>query len=237
MFFLQNGPHKAKWLAENEKTFLIDRLAEDERIKKSLAPKHHSFADAFRSPKVWLLCFVYFGTVMGNYGIQFWLPQLVKETLSKDPFKVGLLTMIPWGLGAICMVLVGRHSDKTGERSWHVGLAALAAAIAYACSALPGIGGIGQFIAVTIALSGIVSASSTFWSLPTAYLSGTAASAGIALINSLGNLAGYVGPSAVGKIRDLTHSMTGALLMLSCSALMSAIISIGFFRKRNQAHA
>src|SRR5690242_3929841 len=88
MFFLQDNPHKATWLAAEEKALLLRRLQEDEDAKRTGAPGHHSLSDAFRSPKVWILCFVYFGVVMGNYGIQFWLPQIVKDTLTKDPWQI-----------------------------------------------------------------------------------------------------------------------------------------------------
>ncbi len=232
MFFLQDSPHKAKWLDDREKSLLVQRLHEEETVKKSSAPGHHSLADAFRSSKVWLLCFVYFGVVMGNYGIGFWLPQIVKDTLTKDPWRIGLLTMIPWGIGAIVMVVVGHHSDVTRERRWHIALAAIAGSVAFALSALPGISGSLGLLALTVATAGIVSASSTFWSLPTAYLSGTAASAGIAWINSVGNLAGYVSPFLVGRIRDATHSMTPALLLLSFCSLGSALITLFFFKNR-----
>lgn len=232
LVFLQDGPHQAKWLSVEERSLLLQRLREDEAVKRSSAPGHHSFSDAFRSPKVWLLCLVYFGIVMGNYGVQFWLPQIIKDTLTKDPWNIGLITMIPWGIGAVTMVVVGHHSDVTGERCWHVALSVLVGAGAFALSAVPGIGGVFGLVTLTLAIAGIVSASSNFWSLPTAYLTGTAASAGIAWINSVGNLAGYVSPFLVGKTRDVTHSMTLALLLLSLSALVSALITIAFFRQR-----
>ncbi len=232
VIFLQDGPHKAKWLSEDERALLLERLREDEALKRSSTPGHHSFADAFRSSKVWLLCLVYFGIVMGNYGVQFWLPQIIKETLTTDPWHIGLITMIPWGIGAITMVVVGHHSDVTGERCWHVAGSVLVGGIAFALSAWPGIGGVLGLVALTFAIAGIVSASSNFWSLPTAYLSGTAATAGIAWINSVGNLAGYLSPFLVGKTRDATHSMTLALLLLSFSALASAVITVMFFRRR-----
>jgi len=231
MFFLADTPHKAKWLGDLEKSLLIERLQQDEDVK-SAGRGHHSLLDAFRSVKVWLLGLVYFGTVMGSYGISFWLPQIVKDTLTKDPWRIGLLTMIPWGVTAVVMMLVGRHSDATGERRWHVALSATAGAVGLALSAIPGIPGALGLVALTLAASGVISASSTFWSLPTAFLSGTAASAGIAWINSVGNLGGYVSPYLVGKIRDSTHSMTPALLLLSFCCLNSAIVTLLFFRNR-----
>jgi nitrate/nitrite transporter NarK len=130
------------------------------------------------------------------------------------------------------MVLVGHHSDVTGERRWHVALSAIVGAVGLAISAIPGISGVLGLAALTLATAGIISASSTFWSLPTAYLSGTAASAGIAWINSVGNLGGYLSPFLVGKIRDATQSMTAALLLLSFCCLASAAITLPFFRRR-----
>jgi nitrate/nitrite transporter NarK len=130
------------------------------------------------------------------------------------------------------MVLVGHHSDKTGERAWHVGLSAAAGGLGLALSAIPGISGLFGLFALTIATAGIISASSNFWSLPTMYLSGGAASAGIAMVNSIGNLGGQVGPYLIGQISDWTHSMTLALLVMACSCLMSTVLTLSFFRHR-----
>ncbi|MGA8594585.1 MAG: MFS transporter [Bryobacteraceae bacterium] len=232
MFFLDDGPRKAKWLNDSEKALLCQRLDEEDAAKKAHAPGHHSFADAFRSKKVWLLCLVYFGFVMCNYGIGFWLPQIVKETLTKDPFQIGLLTTIPWAVGAIAMVVVGHHSDVTGERRWHIALAGMVCAAAFAFSGLPNISGALGLAALTVATAGNTCAFSTFWSLPTGILSGTAASAGIAWINSVGNLAGYLSPYLVGKIRDTTHNMTLALLMLAFSSFVSALITLVAFKRQ-----
>jgi nitrate/nitrite transporter NarK len=175
---------------------------------------------------------MYFGTVMGNYGLQFWLPQILKNTLTSDPFKIGLYTVIPWSITAVVMVVVGHHSDKTGERAWHLALAGVAGGLGLALSVIPGIPGLMVLGALTIATAGIITASSNFWSLPTMYLSGAAASAGIAMINSLGNLGGQAGPYLIGQIRDLTGSMTPALLAMAGSCWMSAILTLIFFRHR-----
>ncbi len=237
MFFLADNPGKAKWLNESERAYLLDRLREDDAAKRAAGGGQHNVAAAFGNYRVWLLCLVYFGTVTGNYGIQFWLPQILKDTITKDPWHIGLLTAIPYGTAAITMVLVGRHSDITQERRWHVALVALAGATGLAVSAIHGIPGIAGLLALTAASAGIVSASSTFWSLPTGYLSGAAASAGIALINSVGNLGGFAGPFLVGKIRDATHSMTVALLVLASTVLMSAIITVVFFKRPQRGSA
>ncbi|HWF67813.1 MAG TPA: MFS transporter, partial [Acidobacteriaceae bacterium] len=229
--FLQDAPAKAKWLNGEEKALVMQRLDEEEAMKKAAGAGQHKLTDAFRSGKIWVLCFVYFGFVMCNYGIGFWLPQIIKDTLTKDPFNIGLLTTIPWGAAAIVMLLVGHHSDKTGERCWHIALAGIAGALAFAASAMPGVSGVMGLAALTVATACLAAAYSTFWSLPTAFVTGAAASAGIAWINSVGNLAGYLSPFLVGVIRDATHSMTPALVLLSACSLGSAVLTILFFRR------
>jgi len=230
IYILDDSPRKARWLNADEKQLLEQRLEGERQAKQLEAPGHHTLADAFRSPKVWLLCLIYFGMVMVNYGISFWLPQIVKETLSRNSLTIGLLTAIPWALAAVTMVAVGHHSDKTGERRWHIALTSVVCSAAFAASAIPGISGVWGFLALTLATASIAASYSTFWALPTTLLSGTAASAGIAWINSVGNLAGYVSPYMVGKIRDTTHSMTVALLMLSFCCLVSGILTLVAFR-------
>lgn len=231
-YFLDDNPQKARWLRDDEKDLLEQRLWEEAEIKRLETPGHSTLRDAFRSPKVWLLCFVYFGMVMVNYGISFWLPQIVKDTLTKNVVNVGLLTAIPWGVAAIAMVIVGHHSDKTGERRWHIAGPAILCSAAFALSAIPGISGPLKLLALTVATAGVASAYSTFWALPATILSGTAASAGIAWVNSVGNLAGYLSPYLVGIIRDKTHSMIWALFMLSFCCLFSAILTLCCFSQR-----
>jgi sugar phosphate permease len=238
MVMLNDSPSKSRWLSDTERNLLVRRRDEDDVAHKELiADRQHNLAGVFSNPNVWLFCLMYFGVVLGNYGLQFWLPQILKDTLTSDPFKIGLYTMIPWGVTAVAMVLVGHHSDKTGERAWHIGLSAAAGGLGLALSAIPGIsGGFGLF-ALTIATAGIISASANFWSLPTMYLSGAAASAGIAMINSIGNLGGQVGPYLIGQIHDWTHSMTPALLAMSCSCFMSTALTLAFFRRRRSPAA
>ena len=226
--FLDDNPAKAKWLSDEERSLILRDL-DYEHSQRIGAHNLHSFAGAFSNVKTWMLCFIYFGLVMGNYGLSFWLPQIVKDTLTKDSFQIGMLTAIPWAVAAIAMVLVGHHSDRTGERRWHIAIPGIVGAAAFAVSAMPGIGGVFGLVALTLASAGIVAACSTFWALPTSILSGTAASAGIAWINSVGNLAGYVSPALVGYIRDATHQMTIALWMLAAFALAAALVTIVFF--------
>jgi MFS family permease len=228
IMFLDNSPKEAKWLSPEQQSLLARRIEEEEEGKPS---KH--FLDAFRSGTAWLLCFVFFGFVMASYGLGFWLPQIISETISGDSLWIGLLSMIPWGVGAIAMIVVGRHSDLTGERRWHIAISALVGAFAFALSAVPHISGSLGLLALTVATAGVMAAISTFWALPSGFLSSTAAAAGIALINSVGSLAGYVSPFLVGKVRDATHNMRYPLLVLAASCFMAGLAILGL-RTRKQ---
>jgi len=232
MIFLEDGPLSAKWLDADERALLAHRLAEEEAHKKASVAGDSLFVDALRKPAVWLFCLIYFGSVSGNYALQFWLPQIIKNTLSKNDFTIGLISMIPWGFTAIAMVLVGRHSDKTGERSYHIAACAAAGGLGLALSAIPGISGAFGLFALSIACAGVVSASSSFWSLPTLYLSGTAATAGIAMINSIGNLGGQAGPYIIGFINNKFHNMTIAMVTLAAFCLLSSVVTVVFFRHK-----
>jgi sugar phosphate permease len=231
--FLADGPPHAKWLTAEQKRLLLQRLDEEERHKAGEGHDSRRLADAFRNRYVWLLCAVYFGGVMASYGINFWLPQIISETITKDPMRIGLLSIIPWGCGAVSMILVGHHSDVTGERRWHIALAAVVGAIGLAASAIPGITGQWGLAALTLASIGVSATTSTFWSLPTSFLSSSAAAAGIAWINSVGNLAGYVSPFMIGKLRDSTHSMHIPLLLLASSCFAAGCIVLAI-RPRKQ---
>jgi D-galactonate transporter len=217
LWLLPDGPSKAGWLSPDERELLTRRVREEEELKIAEGARDHRLADAFRSGRLWLFAVIYFCVVMGLYGISFWLPSILAETMTKDPWRIGLLTAVPWAGAAAVMVMVGRHSDRTGERRWHTALPALVAAAAFATSAIPGTSALASFAALTVATCGVMAAVSCFWSLPTAFLSGTAAAAGIAWINSLGNLAGYVSPFVVGTVRDRTGSTSAALIVLALS--------------------
>jgi sugar phosphate permease len=231
--YLDNGPTSARWLTDGEKALLASRLEEEEALKPAEGRAVHGIGAAFRSPRVWLFCAIYFAIVMGNYGLTFWLPQIISETVASDPWRVGLVSMIPWGAGAVTMVLVGHSSDRHGERRWHIAVPAMVGAVAFTLSGLPGIGGWTGVFFLTIATAGTMAAMSCFWSLPTAFLSGAGAAAGIAWVNSVGNLSGYVSPFLVGAIRDATRgpahpngNMTLALVALATSLLAGGLLTI-----------
>jgi MFS family permease len=238
MLYLVDKPAKAKWLTEDECRYLVRRLEQEEEAKKREGHSRHRVLDAFLSGKVWLFCAIYFGFQMGNYGLWFWLPQILKDTVSNDPWRIGLVSAIPWAAAAVGMIFYARHSDSTGERRKHVAVGACTAGLAFAVSGLAGPAGPAGAAAVAlIALSatGIMCGQSVFWSLPTAVLSGSAAAAAIAWINSIGNLAGFLSPALIGHIRDTTGSMAPAQFVWAGSCIAAGAIAwlVGAGRKSN----
>jgi len=223
LIVLDNGPREAGWLSEPERALVLRRLAEDESAKPAWRLRHR-FADVFRDLRVWALSFYYLCAVIGFYAVNFWMPTIIQE-LGADPrdyFRVGLLSMIPWGGAAIVMVLVGSHSDRTGERYWHSLAPLMAAAFGMLGLALVGNAAVPSLICLTLVTAGLLSAIVVMWSLPVAFLSGTAAAAGIAWINSLGNLGGFFGPELIGRIRTATDSTEMAFVALSAIVLVGA---------------
>jgi sugar phosphate permease len=233
LFYLDDGPERASWLTAEQKALLARRLAEEEAAKAAEGHQAHRVADAFRTPAVWVLSLIYFGCVMGIYGVTFWLPQIISETITRNPWRIGLVSMIPWGAAAVAAVLVGASSDRHQERRWHIAGCAAVGAVAFALSGLPGLSGWAGLACLTVATAGVLSSTTTFWSLPTGILSGGAAAAGIAWINSVGNLSGYVSPFVVGLIRDATRdaehpngNMFLALLVLAFSIFMAGVLTL-----------
>ncbi len=225
LVLLDNGPRQATWLTQEERELVLQRLAADEASKQGQGHRHH-FIDVFRDGRVWALAAVYFCGVMGFYAVTFWMPTLIQElgVDEKDFLAVGLLSMIPWGVAAVAMVLVGAHSDRTGERRWHAAGSLGVAAVGLLALALVGHAPVPSIIALTLVTSGTLSWVATFWSFPTAFLSGTAAAAGIAWINSVGNLGGHFGPDLIGRIRTETNSTEAAFFTLAAIAFVGVLI-------------
>jgi MFS family permease len=224
---LPNGPRTARWLTDQEKDLVVHLVAEDDRAKKDLGQRH-SFIDAFKDGRVWALALVYFCGVVGFYAVNFWMPTIIQELgIDKGDFlRVGLLSMIPWGVAAVAMVVWGAHSDRTGERRWHAASGLLVAMAGLLALTVVGHAPIPSIIALTLVTAGILSWVATFWSLPTAFLSSTAAAAGIAWINSVGNLGGHFGPDLIGRIRTATGQTEAAFYALAGVALLGALIII-----------
>ena len=224
LFYLDNGPRQAKWLAPEEREFLVRRLAEEEALKRGRGAGHHTLADAFRSWQVWVLCGVYFGIIMGNYYVSFWMPQIIKDNFSSDPWRIGLISMVPWGFGAVVMIAWGQHSDATGERRWHLAVALIAACAFLILGGVSGLPPALRLALLSLITAGIMAAISTFWAVPTTLLSGTAAAAGIAWINSVGNLGGFVSPYVIGWIRDRSANPMYPALVVAASCLIAATL-------------
>jgi D-galactonate transporter len=219
LFYLDDSVRKAQWLSEDEKRLLERNLAQEDQTKV-----HLPLAKTLASGPVWLFAAIYFCAIMGLYGISFWLPQLIKNTGVKDVVNVGLLTAIPYGCAAFGMVLLARHSDRTGERRWHLALSSFAGAAGLAASALLSSSTLYSMIALSVATTGILATLPLFWTLPTGYLTGVAAAAGIALINSIGNLAGFVSPYMVGAIKDATQSTSIGMYVLAASLVLGGVL-------------
>ncbi len=233
---LDNGPRQATWLNDEEKNLVLQRLAGDEASKQGQGHQHH-FIDAFRDARVWALAAAYFCGLLGLYAVTFWMPTIIQE-LGVDPkdfLAVGLLSMIPWGTAAVAMVLVGSHSDRTGERRWHAAGSLLVAVVGLLALALIGHAPAASILALTLVTCGTTSWAATFWSLPTAFLSGTAAAAGIAWINSVGNLGGHFGPDLIGRIRTSTNSTEAAFFTLAAIAFVGAMIILRLPRTQRQS--
>ncbi len=226
LWLLPNGPRQARWLTPEEQQFVVQQVQADEASKRDHGQRH-SFADAFKDMRVWALAVVYFCGVVCFYAINFRMPTIIQEIgIDKQDFlKVGLLSMIPWGCASVAMVYWGAHSDRTGERRWHAAGGLFLGIAGLLLLAVIGHDPVLSIIALTLITVGLLAWVATFWSLPTAFLSGTAAAAGIAWINSVGNLGGHFGPVLIGHIRAATGGATqSALYALAAVALLGALI-------------
>ena len=216
ILYLDNGIKDAHWLSDAEKRVLEDNIAADAQNAQA-----HSLREGFTKPIVWLLSAVYFFFIMGLYGVGFWLPTLIKGSGVKDPLMIGLLTTLPYAAAVISMIVVGRSSDLRRERRWHVAVPALIGTVGWLVTVAAGHDNVLlAILALTVATMAVMTTLSQFWCLPTAVLSGAAAATGVAVVNSVGNLAGFVSPYAIGWIIDKTHSTDlGVYTLAVCIAI------------------
>jgi len=230
LLYLPNGPNDASWLNPEGRDWLRGALERENRIKSDHG--EYTTRQALTNSKVWLLAAVYFGVVTGVYGVGLWLPLIIEGFSGYGDLTVGLMSAIPYVFGAIGMVAFAWHSDATGERRWHVAVAALIATGGLVLTGLVGGSIVLQMAALSVAALGIYSTLATFWSLPTAFLSGTAA-AGIALVNSVGNLGGFVGPYAVGYLTEATGSPYAGMLFLAVLILAAGFLALAVRHARS----
>ena len=220
-FYLDDSVQHARWLPDEERALLVANLRDD-----ATGTEHGSVFATLRDPHVLLLASVYFCIVMGLYGIGFWLPQLIRTMGVDDARRIGLLSAIPYAVAAIVMVLVGRSSDVRRERRWHLAGGALAGALGLVVAGMFSTTLSIGLAAMTVATVGVLSAAPVFWALPTASLRGASAAAGIAVINSIGNLAGFLSPYLIGVARDVTGEATVGLYAIAFCLLLAALLAV-----------
>jgi MFS transporter, ACS family, tartrate transporter len=219
-FYLTDRPVNADWLTTEQKAWLSSKL--ESEIAAKQAAQHLTLGQALASPKVLTLSLIYFGFVAALYGVQFWLPQIVKA-FGFSNAQTGFVTAVPYLFGTVAMILWARHSDATRERVMHVGAPLLLTAAALgACGYITD--PMTTMVVLTVAAIGIFCTFGVFWTLPTAWLSGTAAAGAIALINSIGNLAGFAGPYLIGWVKETTGSTTTGLFVLAALPLIGGLL-------------
>ncbi len=232
-WYLTDRPEQAVWLTAPERSWLIERLAWEQR---QLDPRHgHTLLAALADPRVWLLIAVYFTVAMGDNAFGFFQPELLKSQFpDSTPLQIGLLAAIPSSAAIVAMLLVGRHSDRQGERRWHVACSAFVAAIGWLLVAFAPSPWL--FVAaLTVTLCGMKSMLPTFWAIPTSFLTGTAAAGGIALINSVANIGGFLSPTIMGWVKSQRGSYTDGLLLMAVVLCAGGVLVL--FARREPAAA
>jgi MFS family permease len=212
VFFLDDSIDSAKWLTTSEKRLLEDELAAQALVT---GRDKQPLQQLLRDGRLWLMSLIYFTFIVGQYGLTFWMPTLIHGTGVTSSTRIGWLSAIPFVSAVICMNLCGRSADHYRERRWHLIVPALVGTAGFCLAASFAHNTPVSVIALSCAAAGVLTCAPLFWSLPTSFLSGAAAAAGVAIINSIGNLAGFFSPSMVGYLRDLTHSSASAMYMLA----------------------
>jgi D-galactonate transporter len=219
ILYLDNDIASAKWLTDREKRILTDEIA----AQPQQSGKRHALGDVFRDPRTWWMSLIYFTFVTGQYGLTFWMPTLIKSTGVTDTLTIGLLSAIPFLFAIVMMNVLGHSADKHRERRWHLIVPALLGAIGFCVAASFVDNTAVSIVFLSLAAGGVLTCAPLFWSLPTAFLSGAAAAAGIAIINSIGNLAGFASPYLIGYLKDLTHSTQSGMYVLASMLVIGSI--------------
>jgi MFS family permease len=222
LWWLDDRIADARWLSQEEKALLSSPIERECRSKASL-----KLRDLVRNGPVWRLSLVYFCLVMGLYGLGFWLPTIIRDSGVADPLLIGMLSAIPYALAVPAMLLTGAWGDRSGVRRKILAGTSLVGAVGLTLSILFDQNSWISLMALSLATMGIMSALPAFWSLPTAILGGSAAAAGIAMINSLGNLAGFLSPVAVGWLKEMSGQPEAGMLLLVLALLAGAWIILG----------
>lgn len=223
-FYLTDKPEQAKWLAPTEKAWLIDELERDRKARKNV--KHFGAMKAMTNPKVLYLSFIYFVYQCGSLGVGYWMPQIIKgfsTTLTHT--QIGLIATIPYIAATVVMIGWSRSSDRMDERKMHSAIP-----LGIAAAAMVGAGMVTSPVLsitmISLALAGLYSFKSPFWALPTLFLSRSTAAISIAVINSIGNLGGFFGPSMIGVVKGNTNSASAGLLFLAGLLAVAFIMTL-----------
>ncbi|QGZ60897.1 MFS transporter [Paraburkholderia acidisoli] len=220
-FRLDDRIGNAQWLTAEERALLERNIAAEDATKED-----PPLMTVLTSPRVLLMSLTYFSFVMGLYGVSFWLPTIIKSTGVKDALAIGLLSAIPFAAAVVGMVLVAKSADRTRERRWHIAIPAAIGAIGLVLSVTWAHDTTLAMTALTIATFGILTTLPLFWSLPTSWLAGAGAAAGIALINSIGNLAGFLSPYMVGWLKQVTSANDSGMYMLAAFMILGGLLAL-----------
>jgi nitrate/nitrite transporter NarK len=221
--FLTDKPADARWLTPAQRAWLSERIAAENRVA---AARHHpDWRAVLTHPTVWLLAVIMFCCQTGSYGLTLWVPTIVESVSGFSELKVGLFSAIPYIAAAVGMVLVGLSSDRTNERFLHVAIPSFVGAIGFVATGLISAPG-AAMLALSIAAVGDYCTRGPFWAIPGRFLSGSVLAAAIGLINSMGALGGFVGPYAVGYLKDLTGSFTSPLFLLAGILVVGGILTL-----------
>ena len=226
-FYLDSSIAEARWLSAEEKALLARNIEEEDRHKDQAR-----LVDAFKSGKVYALCAIYFTLMIGLYGISFWLPTIVKGFGVKGYRNTGLITAIPYAVAVVGMILLSRHSDRTGERRMHYVLNVTAGGIGLILSGVFAAKPALAMVFLSLGTLGVIGSMPLFWPIPSAFLRGTAAAAGIGVVNSVGNLGGYIGSNVPIWIKGLTADPSAALYTMAASLFLGAFLALVFIPKR-----
>ncbi len=225
---LTDTPARSTWLDDHDRSWLIDRLAAERRQREAV--EHFSVARALTDLRVWALCLVYFGAIACTFGLGFWLPQIIKG-MGLSNTQTGFVTALPYIVGMAGMLLLGRRSDRVGERRWHCAFGLVLGAAGLIASTLVG-DPVMRMVAFSVAAFGFLGSQPVFWAIPSSLLTGAAAAGGLALINAVGGLAGFFGPFVVGAIKDATGSYDWGMIAIAGCALVAAVIVVALGEQR-----
>jgi MFS transporter, ACS family, tartrate transporter len=217
---LDERPAGAAWLTAEERAVIVTSLQED-----AARQRVETTGRALRNRRTWAISLIHVIIPVTLYGIGFWMPQMLKTASGANDFLVGVLTAIPYAAATVAMVVVGRRSDRTGERRWHFAVPAVVCAAALAASAASSTA-IWTVATLTVAMAALASMFGPFWAMATSEVGGVGAAASIALVNSVGNTGGFVGPYLLGAINDATHSFAAGLFAIAAILLAGAAASL-----------